>query len=101
LTVDFLINIFLNIVRKQKRKTVQKRRTKSTFMAMDQLTKLMIDQFVVVLNNFHMNYEIVYLRLDIDDDDDNQWMTYKHYMLMDQMLKMDLLLMLFLIELDR
>jgi hypothetical protein len=68
-------------------------------MAMDLLTKLMVDQFVVVLNNFHMNYEIVYLMLDIDDDGDNQLMTYKHYMLMDQMLMMDLLLMLILIEL--
>jgi hypothetical protein len=41
-------------------------------MAMHLLTKLMVDQFVVVLNNFHMNYEIVYWMLDIDDDDDNQ-----------------------------
>jgi hypothetical protein len=68
-------------------------------MAMDLLTMLMFDQFVVVLNNFHMNYEIVHLMLDIDDDDDNQLMTYKHYMLMDQMLMLDLLLMLNLIDL--
>jgi hypothetical protein len=67
-------------------------------MAMDLLTMRMFDQFVVVLNNFHMDYEIGYLMLDIDDDD-NQLMTYKHYMLMDQMLMVDLLLMLFLIEL--
>ena len=71
-------------------------------MTMDLVAKLMFDPLVVVLNNFHMNYEIVYLMLDIDgdDDDDSQSMTYKHYMPMDQMLMADLLLMLSLIELD-
>jgi hypothetical protein len=78
LTVDFLINIFLNIVRKQKenctkKKTQRQRKRRNPLvMAMHLLTKLMVDQFVVVLNNFHMNYEIVYWMLDIDDDDDNQ-----------------------------
>lgn len=64
---------------------------------MDLLTKLMFDLLVVVLNNFHMNYEIVDWMLDIDDDD-NQLMTYKHYMLMDQRLMVDLLLMLIQID---
>ena len=45
-------------------------------MAMRWLTKPMFDQFVVVLNNSHRNYEIAHWRLDIDDDD-NLLMTCK------------------------
>jgi hypothetical protein len=71
-------------------------------MAMHLLTKLMVDQFVVVVSNFHRNYEIVHWVLDIDDDDDdNQWIAYKHYMTMDQMLMMGLGLMMILINLHR
>lgn len=100
LTVDFLINIFVNIVRKQEKKPVQKKTNKKKkkerkqnplrAMAKDLLTKLPFDQVAVVENNFRMNYGIGYSMLDIDDDeDDNRWIACRHYMLMYQMRKKD------------
>lgn len=97
MTVDFLINIFLNIVRKQKKRLYTKRKEKKEkrnplLMAKHQLTMLKAEHFAVVLNSFHTYYEIADLMLDIDDDGDNQSMTYKHCMLMGQTSMMGLLL---------
>ena len=67
-------------------------------MAKYSLAKRMYDPFVVVLDNFHRNYEIAHWRWDIDDDDKPLKIS-RHCMLMDRMMTRNWLLKLFLIEL--